>query len=493
MKTTIGAGRVPVKDIAAWSGGQFVSVGYDGDDAYIKYICTDSREVEDGVMLCAIRGERVDGHHYMISAHERGGRVFLCERVPEGMPAPYVCVVTEDTVAAMGRLAAGYRATHLPDLCPVAITGSVGKTTTKECVAAVLSEGGSVFKKEGNFNSTIGLPLTVTEMPPTGRSDSPLVAVLEMGMSGFGEIHAMSMAVSPRIALITNIGSSHLELLGSRENITRAKSEILDGMGAGDTLLINGDEPLLAMAAAHARARDMTCLRVSTTDPAADIYARTTSMRDDGMIFDVTFAPTVTRPASEHPITWHDLFIPAPGEHMVWAAGFAAAVGQLMGLTREAVARGLAAYRSAAMRQNIRTIHGTTVIEDCYNAAPESMRAALGVLALVQGRKIAVLGDMRELGKEEVALHRAVGEAVVAIGADLLVSVGPLGAHIGEGAVAAGMSPDKVWMPPPDTTPAAIAAYLAAHAGEGDTLLFKASRAMRLENVIHAFETSGTL
>ncbi len=489
MKTTIGAGRISVKDIAALCGGQLVAVGYDGEALpFVAHICTDSREVGDGVMLCAIRGERVDGHSYMPAAHGQGGRVFLCERIPEGMPAPYVCILTEDTVQGMGRLAAGYRATYLSALYPVAITGSVGKTTTKECVAAVLTEAEPVFKKEGNFNSTVGLPLTVTEMTPTDRPGSPRVAVLEMGMSGFGEIHAMSMAVKPAVAVITNIGSSHLELLGTRENIAAAKSEILDGMTAGGTLLINGDEPLLLPTAARARAMGLTCLRVSTTDPTADVYARTTGMRDGGMTFAITFAPTVTHGASEHTTTWNDLFIPAPGEHMVLNAAFAAAVGCLKGMTCEAVARGLAAYRSASMRQNIRTVHGTTVIEDCYNAAPESMRAALGVLALAHGRKIAVLGDMRELGDDEDMLHRAVGERVATTGVDLLITVGTLGAHIGHGAIAAGMSPDKVWMTPADTPADAIAAYLAAHTGAGDTLLFKASRALHLESIVEAYE-----
>lgn len=482
MKITIGAGRLTVLEIAAFCGGEVVAVGYDSDDLpYIEHICTDSREAEGGVMLCAIRGERVDGHNYMASAHERGGRVFLSERVPDDLPSPCACIVIDDTVAAMGRLAAGYRASYLPGLCPVAVTGSVGKTTTKECIAAVLTEGQAVFKKEGNFNSTVGLPLTVTEMAPTSRQDSPRVAVLEMGMSGRGEISAMSRAVRPRVGVITNIGSSHLALLGSRENIAAAKSEILDGMAAGDTLLLNGDEPLLRPTAARAASKGVACLRVSLADPDADVYARVTALHRDAVTFDITFAH-----GEDEPAVWHDLSVPAPGEHMAWAAAFAAAVGYLHGMSRDAVARGLKGYRSAAMRQSIRTVRGITVIEDCYNAAPESMCAALGVLAHATGRKIAVLGDMRELGREEIHLHSAVGAYVAAVGVDILITVGTLGAHIGHGAIAAGMADGQVWITPTDTVPEAIAAHLAAEIREGDTLLFKASRAMRLERIVEA-------
>lgn len=489
MKITVGAGRVPVAKIAALCGGRILNIGYDGEDLPdVAYICTDSREVEAGSMLCAIRGERVDGHDYMASAHERGGRVFLCERVPDGMPAPCVCILIEDTVCGMGRLAAGYRETYLPDLYPVAITGSVGKTTTKECVAAVLARQTPVFKKEGNFNSTIGLPLTVMEMRPTARSDAPRVAVLEMGMSGYREIHAMSTSVHPRLAIITNIGHSHLERLGTRENIAAAKSEILDGMTAGDILLINGDEPLLDPTIARARAMGVTCLRVSAApDATADICARPTGRRDGGTSFDITFAPD-DRSDESGPVTWQDLFIPAPGTHMILNAAFAAAVGYLRGMTREAVADGLADYRAADMRQRIRRSHGITLIEDCYNAAPESMCAALDVLAQAQGRRIAVLGSMYELGEDEISLHRSVGEYAVSAGIDELITVGTLGAEIAQGAMQAGLPPERVWAAPEDVPPATVAAYINSHTREGDTLLFKASRAVHLERVIEAYK-----
>lgn len=483
MKIRMGAGALSIETLTAWCGGRCVTAGFEGA---VSYVCTDSREADGDTLLCAICGERVDGHDYMASAHGMGGRVFLCQRIPEDLPTPYAAIVVEDTVEAMGQLAAAYRAAYLSSLRPVAITGSVGKTTTKECVAAVLSAGGAVFKKDGNFNSTIGLPLTVIEMPPV--TEAGYVPVLEMGMSGLGEIHAMTTAVRPHIGLITNIGSSHLELLGTRDNIACAKWEMTHGMGEGDLLLINGDEPLLTARMAEAEAQGIRVLRVSVTEPTAPVYACVTGARDGGMTFDLTLRVE----GAVSPTVWRDLYIPAMGEHMVWAAAFAAAVGHLHGMTRETVQSGLTQYRSAAMRQSRRQVGGVTFLEDCYNAAPESMRAALGVLKYAPNRKIAVLGDMRELGENEIALHRGVGQAVAAMGADLLLTVGTLGAHIGAGALEAGMPAEQVWVAAPHETYEAVALRLAAVLKGGDTVLFKASRAMKLETLAAALEAAMT-
>lgn len=479
MKITL-ASPLALHTLAAMAGGK-LTLRNISEETTVTHICTDSREADEGTLFCAIRGERVDGHNYMAKAAELGGRVFLCERIPDPLPSDACAfVVVEDTVAALSALALSRREGEMRELSVVAITGSVGKTTTKEMTAAVLSVGKTLFKKEGNFNSTIGLPLSFMEITPDTEC-----AVLEMGMSSRGEIAAMTQAVRPRIAVVANIGSSHLEYLGTRENIARAKLEIAMGLSEGGTLLINGDEPLLAKLGQDfgedlpVIPEGIRVLRVSLAgDANADYQAMNINSREGGMVFDLATPKGV----------WQELYIPAVGRHFVWAASFAAAVGHLSGLTEGQVRAGLVAYRPAAMRQDIRRIGGVTLMVDCYNAAPESMKAALSALSLIAGshRRIAVLGDMKELGENTVALHRAVGAFAAEGGIDLLVTVGELGAEIATGAVEAGMSPDAVRITGGKDTYAATAAYLKSILREGDHVLFKASRSMALETVVEA-------
>lgn len=452
------------------------------EEMTVTHVCTDSREADEGTLFCAIRGERVDGHSYMTKAAELGCTAFLCERVPDDAPAASYIVV-EDTVAALSALALSRREDTMQALSVVAITGSVGKTTTKEMTAAVLEQGKRLFKKDGNYNSTIGLPLSFMEIEPDVEC-----AVLEMGMSGRGEIASMTAAVRPNIAVVANIGSSHLEYLGTRENITRAKLEIASGLSEGGTLLINGDEPLLAHLGQDfgedlpVIPAGIRVLRVSLAGaPNADYTAKNLTVRDGGMSFDLATPDGL----------WKNLWIPAVGEHLVWAAAFAAAVGQISGLSEGQVRTGLATYRPADMRQNTRKVGGVTVIEDCYNAAPESMKAALNVLKLTaashpHARRIAVLGDMKELGENTVALHRGVGAACADKGVDLLITVGELGAEIARGAMEAGMSPDSIRVTGGKDTYGDTAAYLKSILREGDHVLFKASRSMALETMVEA-------
>ena len=469
--------------LASMAGGELTAHNI-SEDRTVTHVCTDSREADGTTLFCAIRGERVDGHSYMAKAAELGGIAFLCERIPEPLPAPSCAfIVVEDTVGALSALALSCREGEREALEVVAVTGSVGKTTTKEMTAAVLEQGKRLFKKDGNYNSTIGLPLSFLEI-----GDSVECAVLEMGMSGRGEIAAMTNAVSPDIAVIANIGSSHLEYLGTRENIARAKLEIMRGLRHGGTLIINGDEPLLSCLGQDfgedlpVIPAGIRVLRVSLAGaPNADYTAENLTARDGGMGFDLSTPDGI----------WKDLWIPAVGEHLVWAASFAAAVGQLSGLGEGQVKAGLAAYRPADMRQNTRTVGGITVIEDCYNAAPESMKAALNVLKLTaaphpHARRIAVLGDMKELGENTVALHRGVGKVCAEKGVDILVTVGELGAEIATGAMEAGMSPDAVRITGGKDTYAETAVYLKTVLREGDHVLFKASRSMALETMVEA-------
>ncbi len=526
MKIAFAEIILSLTELACRAGGILYTRG-DAPPIEVSGLCTDSREADGTTMLCAIRGERVDGHRFLPGAARAGCRAFLCERLPEGWTemgadspmgdGSAAAVVVPDTVAAFSRLALARREEELSHLRITAVTGSVGKTTTKEMIAAVLGTRHTLFKKDGNYNSTIGLPLSVLEVPRAAQA-----AVLEMGMSGRGEIAAMTEAVRPDIAIVANIGSSHLEHLGTRENIACAKLEIARGLRPGGTLLINGDEPLLAALGQDLGddrpviPADIRVLRLSLRAGAeADYAASGIAVCGGGMRFDLTTPEGVLR----------GLWVPALGEHLVWAAAFAAVVGRLYGLDESAIRAGLSAYRPADMRQSVRCIAGVTLIEDCYNAAPESMRAALSVLASVAetaaevacegpvggeiprgtpggagamksagrvcGRRVAVLGDMRELGTDSVALHAAVGAEAVRCGVELLMTVGALGAHIAAGAREAGMGEACIRVTaadgedPRDSYPETARA-LCAYLRPGDCVLIKASRAMAAERLASA-------
>ena len=482
MKITLYS-PLDLNTLAVMAGGQLILRGV-SESMGVTHICTDSREADVNTLFCAIRGERVDGHDYIAKAASLGCSFFLCERLPDSLPSVcYAAILVPDTVEALSRLAGARREGDLHDLPVVAVTGSVGKTTTKEMIYAVLSAAKNVFKKDGNYNSTIGLPLSFLEISPTAEA-----AVLEMGMSSRGEISAMTNAVCPDMAVVANVGTSHMEHLGTRENIARAKLEIAEGLREGGVLLINGDEPLLSHLGQDfdgerpAIPQDIRILRLSLAGAEnADYAVRNITVRDGGMGF------ALMTPAG----LWQDLWIPAMGEHLVWAAAFAAAVGQLRGMTEGQVREGLVAYRPADMRQNTRNVGGVTVIEDCYNAAPESMKAALNVLHMTAAsasatRRIAVLGDMKELGTDTQTLHRGVGAEAVRQGIDLLVAVGELGQYIAQGAIEAGLPAEAVHSVPATEDYPAAAEWLLGELRPGDCLLFKASRAMALERMAEA-------
>ncbi len=497
MKITISSAPLTLEQIAAMVGGTVYSWGMDQMPT-VRHICTDSREVDGDTLFCAIRGERVDGHSFLPAVSKAGCVAFLCEQLPIdwALERPrslgrFAAVVVYDTVAALCQLAAARREAELPRLFSVAVTGSVGKTTTKEMLSGVLA-GPGLYKKAGNFNSTIGLPLSVMEIPPEART-----AILEMGMSGRGEIAAMSRALRPQIAIITNVGSSHLQQLGTRENIAAAKLEIMQGLPPGGTLLINGDEPLLRALGADLPVRNrpslprgVRVLRLTLSgEPGADYAATHIGSYRGGSAFDLVTPQGTLR----------DLWIPEPGVHLVWAAAFAAIVGLLTGRSEQEIREGLAAYRPDGLRQTVEEVGGITLIRDYYNAAPESTVAALTVLTTLGrqrgGRLLALLGDMRELGEGTPELHRRVGERAVDLGVDHLITVGPLAWLMGERARVRGTEgqgpratvesfvTDRHEVTDADCE--AMAARLAELLREGDTLLIKGSRALRLERVAH--------
>ncbi len=449
------------------------------ENAVALGVAIDSREEMTGGMFVAIVGERTDGHQYIADAIQCGAKVILAQRdrlmveQRRAAEAAKAAVLTvEDTVAALGLLAKWYLSLYCPKV--VAITGSVGKTTTKEYIYAVMSRGYRTHKTDGNYNSVIGLPLTVLNM----EEDTALL-VLEMGMSGRGEIRAMTGIAHPDIAAVTNIGTSHIGLLGSREAIRDAKMEIAEGSGDKGTLILNGDEPLLL-------GYDGIFVAMDNRD--ADVLVEQIRQDPDRQrtLYDLRIKEGKKLPAG----VLRDLAIPAIGRHVVFDAAVACVAGLLCGLDEEEIRQGLLDVHRNPMRQHItkkRLSDGeVTVIEDCYNASPESMTTALQVLKTLpaEGRRIAVLGDMRELGDYSAALHRSLGEKVAGC-ADLLFTYGEDAALIGEGAKEQGMKEadiESFSRTEPDSA-GCLARAVAKRMQAGDVVLFKASRSVEMEKV----------
>ncbi len=469
MKVNIGWNRLTMSELAQICGGMLCLVGGENDrDISFDSVCTDSRETAEGALFVALDGERVNGHDYIGAAVSSGSGCILCERIPEQLTeARYAAVVVEDSIKAMGELAKAYdrRINHKK----VAITGSVGKTTTKEFVASVLAESFRVHKTEGNFNSNIGMPLSMLSM----KHDTE-VSVLEMGMSAMGEIDYLSRIAEPDIAIITTIGTSHMEHLGSRENICRAKLEIVNGLKAGGTLLLNGDEPLLR------------AYKNENVDP---IYVgfgeecdfRAVNLRGDAYstTFDVIYGDRYIK----------DVTIPTLGKHNVYAALFAYAVGVRMGICDNDIINGLMNYRPVGMRQNIYDVAGITVIEDCYNASPESMRAAISVMKEIAqrqgGRMTALLGNMYELGESSDKLHEQVGLDFAREGGEVLYTFGASANNIALGAVLGGVLNENVYRNEDVRDPALSGEMILGSLRKGDILLVKASRGAAAERIIN--------
>ncbi len=475
MKTNFSIQQISFGTLARLCGGELYQ-GALGEVA-VKYICTDSREADGQTAFVALRGARVDGHDYIPAALRNGCRCVICEhRTEELERSEATAIVVNDTELALSKLASAYR--KYLSCRHVGVTGSVGKTTTKDLIASVLSVRHKTYCTPGNHNSLVGMPMSLLETPlDTDWS------VMEMGMSNFGEVERLSIAVEPEIAVITNIGSSHMEALGSRENICRAKLEILCGLKSGGVLLLNGDEPLLA----SVRGSSYRTAYVSLERRTADYYAKNIRVEPDGTRFDLVWKGGEEK----------DLFIHVVGRHNVYAALFAFAIGCMAGLSPREIRQGLLSYRPRGMRQNVQTLGSYTLVEDCYNASPESVTAAIDVLdALRRGtskRAIAVLGDMLDLGPDSPSMHRSVGQHLAHRGIDLLLTLGQGGAQIAVGALQGGMLKDQIFQNPCVENYQETVQTLLRELREGDVILFKASRAVGAERVIEAFKNHLTV
>jgi len=445
-----------LSEIARAVGGRLVGDG----SRQIHGISTDSRKISSEEMFVALRGERFDGHDFIPQLAGKCAAV-LSEEEVSGVDA----VVVPDTLKALGTLAAHWKRTVAPKIT-VGVTGSVGKTTTKELIASVLKEKYRTHFTGGNLNNQIGVPITLI------RIDHGCEAVVcEMGMNSRGEIQYLADLVRPNLAVITNIGTAHIERLGSREGILEAKMEILSGMEKGSTVILDGDEPLFRGEAVQKALEDFRVIYVGF-DSGNDVYPLDIYKAGDHIDFDVISS------AEEFRVT-----VPAIGDHFIKNTLFAAAVGLACSVEPREIQSGIAAYVPSGDRQRIYQKNKIRVIADCYNASPESMKASLSVLGECEGRKVAVLGDMLELGCLTETAHRRVGKLVCESGAELLLTCGEAARFIGLSAVENGFSESAVIH---CENSRELALSVRKNLKEGDTVLFKASRKMEFEEIIAA-------
>ena len=450
--------ELTLKQIADWCGGK-VSAQF--ENLRVDRMQSDSRKVRRGDLFVALRGEKADGHDFAEAAISHGAVAALVSRpISEKLPA----IEVTDTLRAYGDIAAGYR--QLTGVKVVGITGSVGKTTTKEMTASVLEAAYHTAKTEGNHNNNLGLPMTIMDMP-----ENTEVAVLEMGMNHSGEMEYLSSIARPDLAIITNIGTMHIEHLGTREGILQAKLEIMRGMPDDGAGVFNGDEPLLWNIRAIGKHKKYY---YGIENHACDVTATDIVELDDGVRF-------VVHGFGQQ----FELFVPMLGRHAVYNALAATTVGLLLGVKAEKIQARFSSFHNTGMRQKIYVKNGVTIIEDCYNAGPESTEAALDVLAGIKtdGRRIAVLGDMLELGNRSAAEHYRIGRLAVGK-ADLLLTYGEHSVRTLTGAITGGMNPKNT---DHFDTHEDMAHMLKMRVSEGDVVLFKGSRGMRMEKVLQLF------
>ena len=429
-------------------------------DRPITGVDTDSRDIHPGSLFIPLVGERFDGHAYINAALEAGAVGCLTARERTDYREDKFYIHVGNTQRALRDLAAWYKSRF--QIPFVGITGSVGKTTAKDMIAAVLSVKYKVLKTEGNFNNNIGLPLTLLRLDRTHQ-----VGVLEMGMDKPGEIDYLSDIVRPEVGVITNIGDAHIEKLGSRENIFKAKCELLPNIRKDNGLVVlNADDPMLTTLRGKTPVKAVFCGKAEEAD------YRAQAIGGDGVSH---IHCHITTPAMERDVT-----IPALGEHMIYPTLIATAVGEHFGLTPDQIEDGIARFVPTRMRMNVIQREGDiTILDDSYNANPQSMRAAISVLADTKSKwKVAVLGDMFELGPYAPALHAGVGEYLGKRGIDCLVAVGKLSEHMAQGAREAGVP-----MVYSCADKEAAKVVLPQVVRPDSTILVKASRGMALEQL----------
>ena len=431
------------------------------DETGIDLVTTDSREVRPGCIFVAFPGEKFDGHDFAAKALEEGAAYVVLNHPVEGVPEEKT-VLCPDSYRAMMTMGANYRSQFHPKV--VGVTGSVGKTTTKQMTYAAIAGFGNTIKTEGNQNNELGLPRTMFRI---GKETE--YAVVEMGMSHLGEIERLSQCARPDVGIITCIGVSHIGNLGSQENICKAKLEICAGLKNGAPLVLNGDDPFLRKATLPDHVRPVW---FSLGDEDADVCALNIRQEGDGMTF--------TLEDGEEDTT--EVHIPAMGRHNVANALAAYAAATRLGLSAKKVITGLENFQQTGMRQKVVHSKGVDVIEDCYNANPDSMKAALAMFKEYPcKRRFALLGDMLELGEMSGPAHTEAGKQAAEYGVDVLLCYGPESAKMAEAAKAAGVNATHV------ASYREAADALLNQMQPGDALLVKASRGMALEKALEIF------
>ena len=431
-------------------------------DTEITAVSTDSRKIEKGCLYVPIVGARADGHSFIPQVMEKGARVTLSEQDLGETDYPWIKVVS--SLQAVKDLAEAYL--KILSIPVVGITGSVGKTSTKEMIAAVLGEKYRVLKTLGNFNNELGLPLTVFRL-----RDEDEIAVLEMGISDFGEMTRLAKIARPKVSVITNIGWCHLENLKTRDGIFRAKTEMFDWLQKDGTVIVNGDDDKLCQIQ-EVQGKKPVFFGLNSAFPVwADqiepmgLKGTRCQIHADGQICTVQ--------------------IPLPGSHMVYNALAGTAVGLTFGMTLDQICNGIEKLKPLSGRFNILDLAGRVVVDDCYNANPVSMKASLRILEEGQGRRVAILGDMGELGENEAALHEEVGAFAGTLKIDVLYTVGTLTKGLEQKAREANPSLVTRHFATLDE----LLENLSALTAPGDTILVKASHFMHFEKIVEAFKS----
>ena len=448
--------KISVKKIADFIGGKLI-----GNDICITGATTDSREANEGMMFIGIKGERVDGNDFATEFLKKGGSCAVVEKDVE-VPAGKSLIRVEDTKKAIRDIAEFYRTTLSIDI--VAVTGSVGKTSTKEMLSSVISRSFKTFATKGNFNNEIGVPLTVFQLD---RSYDK--AIVEMGMSNSGEISRLTKIAKPRVAVITNIGTAHIGNLGSRENILKAKLEVLECLDG--VAVLNGDDEYL-WGARENISHEKIYYGIDNKD--ADFVAYDVVCDHKGSNFKVKLDGTE-----------YGFYIPVVGMHHIYNAMAAIICGLRFGMKIEDITKGVASYQTTGMRQKEILIGEIELIEDCYNASSDSMKSSLNVLRSMSANKrsIAVLGDMLEQGDFAEENHRLVGKYTASSGTDTLVCVGADSKYIADEAKKCGVKNVYEF-----ETNLQASEFLRDYIKDGDVVLFKASRGMKLEEVSESLQ-----
>jgi len=450
---------LPLSQIAQLAGGSISS----GDQTVVvNKVSTDSRTLKSSELFVALRGENFDGHNFVESAAQIGAAGAIVESTWNGeIPKNFALIRAKDTLQAYQDLAANYRKSLM--LKVVAITGSNGKTSTKDFTAAVLAHRFRVTKTEGNFNNHVGLPRTILE-----ATSADEIGVWEIGMNHPGEIATLAKVAAPDVAIITNIGVAHIEFMGSREKIAEEKAALAEAVGADGTIILNADDLFTKTIASRVRRKVILAGTNSGSIQAAEIT-------QSGTGTDFTILEGAHRCRAQ---------LSVPGLHMVQNALLAVAAGRAFGLSLEECAAELVAAPLTRARSQIKDIGGVQFLDDSYNANPDSMKAALRTLVELDadGKRIAVLGEMRELGDQSERGHREVGETAAVLKIDQLIAIGDIAAAIADAAGQAGLRKTTIVK-----STSEAAEVLGEIAAPGDLVLIKGSRAARTEEVIEHF------